>query len=61
MPRTTPLAAVCGIAAALFSVAAVLGFLDGAVLTGALQTLGAALFVASGVLAHTAHRSRCPA
>lgn len=48
----TALSVISWVAAGLFILAAILFFLDGAVLAGVLQALGAVLFVATGFVAN---------
>lgn len=59
--RFTALSVISWIAAALFILAATLFLLDGAVLAGVLQALGAILFAATGFVANAKRRSRHPA
>lgn len=56
----TALSVISWVAAGLFILAAILFFLDGAVLAGVLQALGAALFVATGFVANAKRRSQHP-
>ncbi|MDZ5077437.1 hypothetical protein [Nesterenkonia sp. HG001] len=53
MNNYTALFVICWVVAGLFSLAAILSFLDGAVLSGLLQVLGAVLFVATGFVVNT--------
>lgn len=59
--RFTALSVISWIAAGLFILAATLFFLDGAMLAGALQALGAVLFAATGFVANAKRRARHPA
>ncbi|WP_300342810.1 hypothetical protein [Nesterenkonia sp.] len=61
MNNYTALLIVSLVVAVLLSVSAVMSFLNGSVLPGALQALGAVLFAAAGIVVSAKRRDQDPA